>query len=175
MAEWICQWRLLIISLFWLQAVSMPNEGSGGTVIERTEKLAYAAPLASKASMGDVSRAREIVTAALNQVEISNSLRIANPIRNQYYLKPGTKIFPRRDESDALLPPAPFNVTDEIANAAALVAEVDASEAFNGTQVKAKRAGTWWMGSKTHRGSVPWGNDSTYQVRKELYEQYAVI
>ncbi|KAF7177443.1 hypothetical protein CNMCM7691_005696 [Aspergillus felis] len=128
-----------------------------------------------------IAKARTLVKDAIAKAAVHNKARLDNPSRNQYKLKPGTKIRNRRDQPPDTQPARPlFNVTKEIADAAALLAEYDAAAELNATgtvkrdyshidvlhgrQQKGKRAGTWWMGNKEHRGSWPWGKDSSYQL-----------
>lgn len=119
-------------------------------------------PLLANATISELERARAIVNAAIQQVAVHNKARLDNPTRNKYTLNPNTKISKREDG------PPLFNVTDEIAAAAALVAEADAyADLKNGTLRRGidKRAGTYWMGSIARMGSWPFGGDSTYVVR----------
>ncbi|KAI0441992.1 pectate lyase superfamily protein-domain-containing protein [Xylaria telfairii] len=97
-----------------------------------------------------------------------NKARLENPRRNNFGLKPGTKITKRADNSPQLL-----EITDEIARAAALVAELEAEPVANVTaDPLAKRAGTFWMEGLAHKGSVPWGNDASYKVFRHVVNDY---
>lgn len=86
--------------------------------------------------------------------------RLAKPSPNNFKLKPGTKVS-RRDD-DVPPPPPLLEVTEGIARAAALVAEIDTHLTANTTH--SKRAGTFWMQGLAHKGTVPWGNDASYKV-----------
>lgn len=56
-------------------------------------------------------------------------------------------------------------ITDEIARAAALVAEHDvAFESKNYTTPLKKRANTFWMADVDHLGTQPYGGNASYQV-----------
>ncbi|KAI0457369.1 pectate lyase superfamily protein-domain-containing protein [Xylaria acuta] len=100
-----------------------------------------------------------------------NKARLAKPQRNSFGLKPGTKTSKRDDTSPKLL-----EITDEIARAAALVAELDADSVSNATLSSptpvAKRAGTFWMEGIAHKGTVPWGNDASYKVFRHVVNDY---
>jgi hypothetical protein len=132
-----------------------------------------------------LAKARALVKDAIAQAAVRNKARLEHPSRNQYKLKPGTKVLNRRGQPPDTQPvPALFNVTEEIADAAALLAEYEAAAELNATgtvkrdyshidvlhkrQRKEKRAGTWWMGNKEHRGSWPWGNDNSYEVFRDV-------
>jgi hypothetical protein len=129
-------------------------------------------PLLANATQSDIEKARAIVDAAIQQAGVLNQARYDNPMRNNYNLKPGTKLSKRQDNTPPLL-----NVTDEIQMAAALVAEADAyAESQNGTLGLRKRApsatntgGTFWMGQIAHVGGWPWGNNpSNYTVFRDV-------
>jgi hypothetical protein len=115
---------------------------------------------AHNASSSDIEAARQIVKDAIARMTTLNKARLAKPSRNNFKLKPGTKTS-KRDETP---PPPLLEITDQIARAAALVAELDVDPALNATHV-AKRAGTFWMEGLQHKGTVPWGGDGTYKVR----------
>jgi hypothetical protein len=120
----------------------------------------------SKASQLDIQRARDIVDEALGQAEGLNKARLERPSRNKYNSK-GNGESSGQDET----PPAPLlKITDDLAAAAALVAEADAfGESLNGTrhsvQSRTAAAGTFWMQRIKRQGSWPWGsNPSNYTV-----------
>ncbi|KAI0466139.1 glycoside hydrolase family 55 protein [Xylaria cf. heliscus] len=123
---------------------------------------------AQNASSSDIEAAREIVKDAIAKMTELNKARLANPRRNNFQLKPGTKTAKRDDNSPKLL-----EITDEISRAAALVAEIEASPVSNGTSAPiAKRAGTFWMENIAHKGTVPWGNDASYKVFRNVVTDY---
>ncbi|KAK4186215.1 putative LysM domain-containing protein [Podospora australis] len=123
-------------------------------------------------STADIQAARQIVKNAIAKMTELNKARLAHPAPNNFKLKPGSKVL-KRDE-DA--PPAPplLDITDEIARAAALVAEVDTDLAtFNTTSnVPTKRAGAFWMEGIARKGTVPWGKDSSYKVFRNVVKDY---
>jgi hypothetical protein len=81
-----------------------------------------------------IAKARALVKDAIAKAAVHNKARLDNPSRNQYKLKPGTKIRNRRDQPPDTQPAPPlFNVTEEIADAAALLAEYDAAAELNAT------------------------------------------
>jgi hypothetical protein len=121
--------------------------------------------VAQNASLDDIETARRIVSDAIAEMTKLNKARLAAPSRNNYKLKPGSKVSKRNDE---VLSPPLLTITDQIAQAAALVAEVDAKNTSNtgANDPVEKRAGTFWMESIAHKGTVPWGDDSSYKVSR---------
>lgn len=115
-----------------------------------------------------VEQAREVVDAALADWASYNKARFDNPRHNVYSPTPESVLgSTKRDTSDSVL--AIPDVTEDIANAAALVAEIDAAAGFrNGTILPPikKRAGTaFWMETISRSGSQPYGGDSSYKVK----------
>lgn len=123
-------------------------------------------PLLKRATAKDVASARAIVADAINESGALNKARLARPSRG------GNK----RDVES--LPPRPLlRITNEIAEAAALVAEADTSEADGGAAVTRRQVaggGTYWMGSISRKGSVPWGDDPEYAVFRNVLDYGAV-
>ena len=133
-------------------------------------------PLLKTASAADLTRARSIVADAIAASAERNKARLGNPARNQYRLKPG----------DAAPPPL-LEITDEMAWAAALVAEAEAvappegvnlgtthpvpsNSSSSGVKRRAPVRGTYWMETIARRGTVPWGDDPTYQVFRNVLD-----
>lgn len=156
-------------------------------------------PLVQKASAVDLARARTIVAEAIAASAELNKARLENPARNRYRLKPGTVIGGetaagkrdarsrrRQDAADTAAAPHPLlDITDEIAHAAALVAEADAvaelgtvapeggnltSPAPSNITRRAPVRGTYWMETISRRGTVPWGDDPTYKVFRNVLD-----
>ncbi len=68
-----------------------------------------------------------------------------------------------------------LQITDRIAEAAALVAESNAAAAAgNATERAVASSGTYWMESLSRKGTVPWGNDPAYVVFRNVLEYGAV-
>lgn len=139
-------------------------------------------PLLKSASLQDVDVARSIVEEAIAKSSELNAARLASPVRNQYGLRPGTIIggdtVPqgKRDVAQVAILPL-LDITDAIAEAAALVAEADAtSEAGNANVTKRAVAasGSYWMGSLARKGTVPWGDDPSYKVFRSVLDYGAV-
>lgn len=132
-------------------------------------------PLATNATASDIAEAREIVEKALDESAKRNALRLANPLRNNYNLKPGTKV--RRSDNAA---PALLEITDEIARAAALLSEVEARESTGNyskiaaAPASAAKSGTYWMEHIQRKGTVPWGDDPSYKVFRNVADYGAV-
>lgn len=131
---------------------------------------------AQNASASDIEAARQIVKDAIAKMTVLNKARLDNPSRNNYKLKPGTRTSKRDGETS---PPPLLEITTEIAQAAALVAELDVEPASNVTQdaTVQKRAAAFWMESlgSEHKGSVPWGDDKTYRVRIADIDVWEVV
>ncbi|KAH8812142.1 pectate lyase superfamily protein-domain-containing protein [Xylogone sp. PMI_703] len=136
-------------------------------------------PLLKRASAQDLQSARKIVQAAITQSSKLNKARLAHPLRNRYGLKPGTvvgaHIVPLANATATESVPPLLQITDEIAAAAALVAEADAVEATGNVAKRAvAAAGSYWMGSLARKGTVPWGDDPSYVVFRNVLDYGAV-
>ncbi|TGJ81258.1 hypothetical protein E0Z10_g7506 [Xylaria hypoxylon] len=135
-----------------------------------TPRQASLSPFVSShnASSSDIEAARQITQDAIAKMTILNKARLANPQRNNFRLKPGTKTSKRDEDAPKLL-----EITDEIARAAALLAELEVDPVSNDTPIPiAKRAGTFWMESIARKGTVPWGNDASYKVFRNVVTDY---
>ena len=106
-------------------------------------------PLYKRAAPADIQAARDIVRRAKSESSKLNKARLANPLRNKYGLKPGTIISGGRNSNNRIatvkenVPPL-LVISDEIAAAAALVAEADSiHESKNITKRAVK--GSYWM------------------------------
>ncbi|KAL4754843.1 hypothetical protein BDW72DRAFT_200512 [Aspergillus terricola var. indicus] len=126
-------------------------------------------PLLVDATEASIDEARIVVHDAIARMTRLNKARLDNPIRDSYRSRPGTNITPGGDEYPPLL-----EITKEVAHAAALVAEADmAAELANGTSTLAQQAaGTFWMQDIRRQGTVPWGNDPTYKVFRNVVTDY---
>ncbi|KAI1872594.1 hypothetical protein JX265_005474 [Neoarthrinium moseri] len=120
-------------------------------------------PLLKSASSSDIEQARQIVKDAIAQASVLNKARLDNPVKTPHGRGASLKV--RRDEIPHLL-----NVTDDIAAAAALVAEADAELQANTTKRAVHARGTYWMGDIARKGSVPWGSDSSYKVFRNVQD-----
>jgi len=129
------------------------------------------APLLSNSSSSDLQKARDLVANAIAASARLNQARLQSPRRNRYTLRPGTVVgsgpaarrqLRARDDAPPLL-----DITDEIARAAALVAEADAA-AQAGNLTKRQSSGTFWMGGIARQGTVPWGGDNSYAVFRNV-------
>lgn len=134
-------------------------------------------PLWKRANPQDLDNARLIVQSALNQSSKLNQARLAKPLRNVYGLTPGTII----GQSTAPSPDTTFNsdviplleITPEIAQAAALVAEAD-TVANPRNVTKRAVSGSYWMEHIDRKGTVPWGDDPNYHVFRNVIDYGAV-
>jgi len=133
--------------------------------------------LLTNTSLSDLEKARIIVEKAIAGSSKLNQARLLNPMRNNYGLKPGTftgqskaKRHLRAREDGTPVPPL-LSITDSIANAAALVAEADAAGIPGNLTKRAVPAkGTYWMGSIARKGTVPWGDNATYAVFRNVLD-----
>ncbi|KAH9219718.1 pectate lyase superfamily protein-domain-containing protein [Leptodontidium sp. 2 PMI_412] len=140
-------------------------------------------PLIKNATAKDVSDARLIVKNAIAESSKLNKARLAKPLRNLYGSRRGPMLGGSRivvsngsiaTQLEQGLPPL-LQITDRIAAAAALVAEADADVAFGNVTKRAVAAtGTYWMGSLSRKGTVPWGNDPSYKVFRNVLDYGAV-
>ncbi|KAM3538771.1 hypothetical protein ARSEF1564_008314 [Beauveria bassiana] len=115
---------------------------------------------------------KAMVNEAIAQMTKLNKARLDHPARNSFKLKPGTKTDGRkRAHRDA---PPLLTITDDLARAAALLAELDVQQKVDNesTYTVQKRAEAFWMGSLSHKGSVPWGDDSAYKVFRNVVTDY---
>ncbi|KAK1703500.1 LOW QUALITY PROTEIN: pectate lyase superfamily protein-domain-containing protein [Colletotrichum lupini] len=141
-----------------------------------------AKPLLNAASSSDLEKARGIVTIAIAASSKLNKARLNSPLRNQYRLKPGTVIGgaivneTRRTRRDDPEPPPLLEITDEIAWAAALLAEAEADMPQDGVKVPSRNitrraaAGSYWMESIARKGIVPWGDEPSYAVFRNVLD-----
>lgn len=144
-------------------------------------------PLLANSTNNDIQKARELVKAAISKAAQHNKARLDKPQRNSYTLDPKSQTgLVRKDTvltgNTTIVEDAPplFKVTDEIAAAAALLAEAEAYEEVvsNSTLTKrhlerrAKRASKWWMGNIAHTsppGGWPFGkNPSDFRVFRDV-------
>lgn len=133
------------------------------------------------ATNSTLEHARQIVDKAIAESGLRNQARYEQPARNVHRLKPGTvvggttmqrrrdSVATQKDAEDSAPPPL-LDITDEIAHAAALVAE---AEAYNSARAgnltrRLAPAGTFWMEGLARKGSVPWGDNSTYAVFRNV-------
>lgn len=132
-----------------------------------------------------IASATRIVEEAMNKSAAYNKARWENMSRNQYRLQPGTIIGGLGD-----VPKSPikkrstipdFVITPEIEAAAALLTEFEASgnqTGWNRTNsdemMTTAAAGSFWMESIARKGTVPWGNDPSYKVFRNVKDYGAV-
>jgi hypothetical protein len=145
---------------------------------DRLEQRAAPSPsfpsLLSNATASEVEVARQIVEDAISRMRQLNKARIEKPARNQYRLKPSSKSFdPARDPAVASPPPL-LEISDKIASAAALIAEIEtAKSSDNLPQAARKRAAIFWMETLERNGTVPWGKDPSYKVNILIFRTLA--
>ncbi|KAG8162100.1 hypothetical protein KVR01_007865 [Diaporthe batatas] len=147
-------------------------------------------PLIKNATLQDLDSARRLVEDAIEKSSELNMARFSNPRRNIYALQPGTVLgssaanAPRAldaqyDAQDDV--PALLEITDDIAEAAALVSEADALGLignFTGNitrrEVQMAASGSYWMEALDRKGTVPWGDDPAYKVFRNVRDYGAV-
>jgi hypothetical protein len=130
--------------------------------------------LFSNSTNPEIDKARAIVEKARKEWSAYKRARLANPRRNVYKLRPTEPVQARvlaTDNSTATEPFLPPEVTDEIAHAAALLAELEVAEGRSNktAPVKQKRATRFWMENIDHLGTQPYGGNSSYQVRRRQH------
>ncbi|KAK6535514.1 hypothetical protein TWF694_001969 [Orbilia ellipsospora] len=126
-----------------------------------------------------VAAARAIIKKAQGQAAILNKKRFEHPFTTNSSWVPPTK---NRKQNVNSSPPTLYQASEEVARAAALLTEYDAvhkhlSQNLNVTKrdILQKRASSWWMANKVHRGKWPFNTDSTYQVFRDVTDaQWAV-
>jgi hypothetical protein len=147
-------------------------------VLPRGNLSTEAAPgsLLANATLSDIDKARQVVNDAIAKMTKLNKARLNNPARMNYGYAPtgGSSSGRKRDATDAndqAGAPSPLlDITEEIAAASALLAEV---EAVNRTAPAVeKRAGTFWLGGMRHQGTMPWGDDASYKVFRNVVDDY---
>lgn len=118
--------------------------------------------LLNVATEESIDEAREVVRNAITQMTKLNKARLDNPVHDIHRLHTGANLTRRNDHG---YPPL-LQITEEVAHAAALVAEADtASKLATGSAALATRAeGTFWMKDIRRQGTVPWGDDAQYKV-----------
>lgn len=141
--------------------------------------------LAKNFTTARIAAATRIVEEALNRSAEYNQARWENMSRNQYRLKPGTIVGGSGDVLNPVLGKKrsvlDFVVTPEIEEAAALLTEFEAfgmstnnqtTTGHNATDqvgiASAAAAGSFWMETITRKGTVPWGNDPSYKVFRNV-------
>jgi hypothetical protein len=135
---------------------------------------APAGSLLANATLSDIDKARQVVKDAIAKMTKLNKARLENPARMNYNYKPVDGGNSKRDVTDQVdqdgAPSPLLDITDEIAAASALLAEVEAAN--SSAPAVEKRAGSFWLGGMTHRGTMPWGGDSSYKVFRNVVDDY---
>ncbi|OJJ00551.1 hypothetical protein ASPVEDRAFT_128758 [Aspergillus versicolor CBS 583.65] len=126
--------------------------------------------LLNEATQESIDEAREVVRNAIITMTKLNKARLDSPIHNTYSLYSGANFTRRNDHS---YPPL-LHITEEVAHAAALVAEADrANQLATGSATLTARAeGTFWMKDIRRQGTVPWGDDAQYKVFRNVVDDY---
>ncbi|CAK7231571.1 hypothetical protein SEUCBS140593_007970 [Sporothrix eucalyptigena] len=118
----------------------------------------------------DILQAQAIVDQALAEASILNAARVAHPRRNNYNASPYTTLTKKSSFGSPPSPPPPLlQITEQIAAAAALVAELDAVNS-NATRYVAqkKRGAPFWMESIARIGTSPWSTIPDFQVFRNV-------
>ncbi|KGO66430.1 Pectin lyase fold/virulence factor [Penicillium italicum] len=153
--------------------------------VQKREFTVTHAPLVSNVTISAIERAREIVDKAIEESSRLNAIRLVNPLRKRYKPKPGTVTdffrSTRDNGEDSSLVHTLLNITEEIAAAAALVAEDDARQHHHSATrelwkatAAATQSGSYWMEHIARKGSVPWGDDPSYKVYRNVVDYGAV-
>ncbi|KAF6824052.1 LysM domain-containing protein [Colletotrichum plurivorum] len=155
---------------------------SAGQPVLRSVSHSTITHLLKRAEAQDIAQARRVVKDAIAKSSKLNAARLAKPLRNSYGKKNSARTAVAKFAvgnsmavNNSTATPALLEITDEIAEAAALVAEADASGAAgNVTKRAVAGSGSFWMGSIARKGSVPWGNDAGYKVFRNVLDYGAV-
>ncbi|KAF2271266.1 pectin lyase-like protein [Westerdykella ornata] len=154
------------------------GHGHGHALGERFSKKAShpsITPLLKRATDQDISSARKIVKDAILKSSRLNKARLAQSRRNHRGPNAGSKANRIATGNSTSNSPPLLKITDEIAKAAALVAEADGAVAVgNMTRRAVAASGSYWMGSLGRKGTVPWGNDPNYKVFRNVLDYGAV-
>ncbi|KAK1991996.1 pectin lyase-like protein [Colletotrichum falcatum] len=155
-----------------------PEKKSGANQPTTTRRASNSriTPILKRAGSQDIVRARRIVQDAIAESSKLNAARLAKPRRNTYGWKSqGTATAGRFSvgNSTASSPPL-LLITDEIADAAALVAEADASGQAGNLTRRAATSGTFWMGNIARKGTVPWGDGPEYKAFRNVLDYGAM-
>ncbi|KAK3505264.1 pectate lyase superfamily protein-domain-containing protein [Neurospora crassa] len=124
----------------------------------------HVTPLLKRSTAKELQVARTIVKKALADSARLNKARVAHPLRNNYGLKPGTVVGGGHGpgeqriasiKQDVEVLPL-LDITDEIAAAAALVAEADSVGGWKNVTKRAATAstGTYWMQGLDRKGTI---------------------
>ncbi|GAB0145580.1 hypothetical protein EsHS_00006007 [Epichloe bromicola] len=128
-------------------------------------------------STSELYRARQIVKLAMKKSIRLNEARLSNPRRNHYGSNPGSTAG-KRSLAESLISATEshplLTITEEIADAAALVSEADALHDREKLTKRDTAAGTYWMEHISRKGTVPWGDDPNYKVFRNVRDYGAV-
>jgi len=143
----------------------------------RVPDPASVTPLIKRQSPKELQKARSIVQKAVAESGRLNGLRLAKPRRNKYgRVKQSNSSNFRTATIAATEDITPLlEITDEILDAAALVAEAESVEASRNITKRAAAAGTFWMGSIQRKGTVPWGESHLFHAAKTSFLILAII
>lgn len=154
---WHSLWIFSVQAIFRLQnAANVHDLSQGAYSVEIPERV-------RSASTADIANARTLVRDALAEVAKYNQARLAHAARTPYPRSNATS------QSILAVPPL-YRPSREIAAAAALLAEVDALEDYDGSHLPSKRSANFWMETITRRGAWPFGNRPDYKVFRNVKE-----
>ncbi|KAL4781792.1 pectate lyase superfamily protein-domain-containing protein [Aspergillus varians] len=175
-----CRFITMLGACIVLQALASLITGVDGSItppkaemhspVRQTEDLKARQSLLVNTTDAGIDEARVVVRNAIATMTNLNKARLDKPMHNTYKRSSITNPVRRTDDD---YPPL-LHITDELAHAAALVAEADmAAKLANGSSTLVKRAdGTFWMKDIRRQGTVPWGNDVQYKVFRNVVDDY---
>ncbi|KAE9573163.1 Glucan 1,3-beta-glucosidase [Colletotrichum fructicola] len=169
-------WILLVLASLSFASI-IPFEVSPSLVKHRSPSF-DSTSLSLNATNSELNAARKIVQEAIAEASKLNKARLDHPARNRYKLSPESSVGgstrkrqSTTGDSESVSAPPLLNITAEIAAAAALVAEADASASSgNSTKRSVQKRGTFWMQDISHRGTSPWGDDSSYTIFRNVMD-----
>lgn len=143
----------------------LPNASEPEVDMARTPGVKL--PVVNNSSATELDKARALVESAIAKSIKLNMARYAKPAKSNYrHGKIAAEKRRRRDSADQVSPL--LKITDVIAEAAALVSEADALHLTANLTARSAASGSYWMGSITRKGTVPWGGDDKYKVFEQL-------
>ncbi|KAK6542012.1 hypothetical protein TWF694_007783 [Orbilia ellipsospora] len=127
-------------------------------------------PRLKSVTFQDIADARTLVRDAQIKAAYLNRNRLAHPFLA--HTSATSRLLNKSEFNETTTSvPAIYQLSEQVARAAALLAELEAIESptqnFTRINTLEKRAIQWWMGNKEHRGTYPFG-DPDYQVFRNV-------
>ncbi|KAF2673840.1 pectin lyase-like protein [Microthyrium microscopicum] len=118
-------------------------------------------------STSQINSAKKLVQKELVEWSKYNAYRFENPRGNRL----GSRAKTQSQSSKIVIPNVPI-ITGEIAEAAALLAELESHETLNSSVIKTQYAkrqiSRFWLEDMQHLGTLPYGNDKNYRTFRNV-------